>query len=121
MDAQRLNFQVATGIGGNTRMVRRKDMEHLSGLMEKDTLGSGCRMSHTGMDYTHGQVELYIKDNGNKITEKVMHIGGGQVAMSIMDSIRMITGTERESNKKMDNYMQSNTKKVSASATMKYQ
>ena len=50
-----------------------------------------------GMEYSDGQMELYIKDNTNKIKEKVMHITGGQVATSIMDSTRMIRSTEKES------------------------
>ncbi len=50
-----------------------------------------------GMEYTDGQVELYIKDNINKIKEMVMDITGGQVATSIMDSTRMIRNTEQES------------------------
>ena len=78
-------------------MVTRKDMEHLSGLMETDTLGSGCRMTSTGMEYTDGQMDLYIKDNTNKVIEKVVHIKGWQVATSIMDSGRMIICTEKES------------------------
>ncbi len=41
--------------------------------------------------------------------------------MNIMDSTRMIIGTERESNKRKDNYTQLNTKKLSGSATVKYQ
>jgi hypothetical protein len=34
-------MQVVAGIGGNTRMVRWKDMEHMSGLVEVDISGSG--------------------------------------------------------------------------------
>ena len=49
------------------------------------------------MEYSDGQMELYIKDNTNKIKEKVMHITGMQPAPSIMDSTRMIRTTERES------------------------
>ena len=40
MDAQRWNSQVVTVIGGKTRMVTRKDMEHYSGLTETDTSGN---------------------------------------------------------------------------------
>jgi hypothetical protein len=40
MDAERWNGQMVTVIRGNTRMVRRKDMEHSSGLMETDTSGN---------------------------------------------------------------------------------
>ena len=108
MALPRLHMQVATLIGGNTTMVTRKDMEHKSMLMEGDTLGSTCIMSNTGMEYTQGQMELYIKDNKIKVKEKVMHIGGGQLAMSIMDSGRMIICTERESNKRKAYYTQLN-------------
>ena len=38
-------------------------------------------------------------DNGNKVTIMVMDITGGLMEKNIMDSLRMITGTERESNK----------------------
>jgi hypothetical protein len=41
MGAERRNWQVVTIIGGNTRMVRGKDMEHGRGLMETDTSGNG--------------------------------------------------------------------------------
>jgi hypothetical protein len=37
MAAQRWNFQVVTLTGGNSRIARRKDMEHGRVLMEKDT------------------------------------------------------------------------------------
>jgi hypothetical protein len=41
MGAQRWKMQMVTVIGGNTRMVRRKDMEHSRLLMETDTSGNG--------------------------------------------------------------------------------
>jgi hypothetical protein len=94
-------------------MVRRKDMEHLSGLVETDTLGSGCRVSSTGMEYSDRLMELYIKDNTNKIISKVMHIADGQMALSIMDSKRIIRCTEREFSKRMASYTESNMKKAS--------
>ena len=109
----RLHIMMVALIGGNTRMVKRKDMEHMSGLMETDTLGNSCRVSSTGVEYSDGQVDLYIKDNGNKIKEKVMHIAGGQVGKSIMDSLRMIICTERDSKKRMASYTDSNMKKAS--------
>jgi hypothetical protein len=40
MGAQRWNTQMARVIGGNARMVKRKDMQHTSGLMETDTSGN---------------------------------------------------------------------------------
>ena len=63
MALPRLHMQMLTLIGGNSRIIRRKDMEQKSGLMDTDTLGSGCRISSIGMEYTDGQVEMYIKDN----------------------------------------------------------
>jgi hypothetical protein len=50
MALPRLHLQVVKLIGGNTRMVTRKVMEHMSMLMEPDTLGNSCRMSSTDME-----------------------------------------------------------------------
>ena len=110
MAVESWNLQVVTVIGGNSRMAIMKDMEHMSGLMERDTSGSGCRVTCTGMEYTDGKMELYIKDNTNKIIEKVMHITGGQVETSIMESGRMIICTERGSCKRKAYYTESNIK-----------
>ena len=63
MDAQRFNFQVGTVIGGNTRIIRTKDMEQWRGLVEADTSGNGCRISNTAMEYSDGQMEEYTMDN----------------------------------------------------------
>ena len=41
MAVERGNWQMVTGIGGNTRIIRRKEMEHMSGLMEVGISGSG--------------------------------------------------------------------------------
>ncbi len=105
-------MKMVTFIGGNTRIISRKDMEHMIGLVERDTLGSRCLMSHKVMEYSHGQVELYIKDNGNKIRKKVMDIKGGQMAMSIMDSTRMISSTEKDYSKKAAYYTMLNMNKT---------
>ncbi len=72
--------------------------------METDTLDSGCRMSETAMEYSHGQAEVYIMDNSNRIKQKVMDIKGGVMAASIMDSTRTIKCTEKESNKRKAYY-----------------
>ncbi len=37
MALPRLHMQMVALIGGNTRIIRRMDMEHKSGLMETDT------------------------------------------------------------------------------------
>ena len=63
MDAQRFDIQVATVIGGNARIITRKDMEYMSGLMETDTSGNTCRVSNTAMEYTDIAVEMYTMDN----------------------------------------------------------
>jgi hypothetical protein len=73
------------------------------------------------MEYTDIQVEMYTMDNGNKITDMVMDIGGGLMEMNIMNSTRMVSSTERESNNAKVNYTQLNTKKVRISAQVKYQ
>ena len=110
-----------TGIGGNSRMVRGKDMEYWRVLGEIYTWGKSYRVTDTGMEYTNIQMEMYTMDSGNKINIMVMDIRGGLMEMNIMDSSRMISGTERQSNKRKDNYTQSNTKKISLSAKVKYQ
>jgi hypothetical protein len=50
MGAERWKRQVVTVIGGNSRMVREKDMEHGRGLMETDTSGNSWMVSRTGME-----------------------------------------------------------------------
>lgn len=84
-------------------------------------MGQFMQDDYTGMGYTEIQMEKYTMDNGNKITNMVMDISGGLMEMNIMDSLRMITCTERESNNRKDNYIQKNMKKTRRSATLKYQ
>ena len=50
MALPRLHMQMVTLIGGNARMITRKDMEHMSGLVERDTLASGGRVTCKGME-----------------------------------------------------------------------
>ncbi len=107
-----LHLKVEPLIGVNTRMVRAKDMEHISMLLEANTLGKLLRMKDTGMEYSNAQMELYIKDNSNRIITKVMHITGMQVAKSIMDSSRMIRSMERELNKRKASYIELNMMKT---------
>ncbi len=67
MAVERWNSQVVTVIGGNSRMVRRKDMEHGKSLViETDSSGNTVMISLTGMEYTYGQVEKYITENTNR-------------------------------------------------------
>jgi CO dehydrogenase/acetyl-CoA synthase gamma subunit (corrinoid Fe-S protein) len=71
-------------------------MEQWRFLVETDTLGNACRVKITGMEYTDGQVDQYIKDNLQRIKEKVMHITTMLMAQSIMVSSRMVSSGERE-------------------------
>jgi hypothetical protein len=96
MAVQRWNMQMVTSIGGNTRMVRRKDMEHLSGLVERDISGNTCRVTCTGMEYTDGQMEVYIMDSGKRIRRRVTGIGRVVMAQNIMDSGRTINEMETQ-------------------------
>jgi hypothetical protein len=77
-------------------------------------------MSDTGMEYTDGQVEKCITENGNRIRKMAKDITGGQVAMNIWEITRITCNGERESNKRTVYYTMSNTKKTSLSAGVKY-
>ena len=90
MAASRFTIQVAAVIQANSRMATTKDMEHLSGLVETDTSGNGCRMSNKGMDYSDVLKDIYTMDNGNKIRKMAMDILGGQMVTNTMDSTKMI-------------------------------
>jgi hypothetical protein len=48
MALSRLQMKMVSLIGGNNRMVREKDMEHLSFLMETDTRGNTCIFKRHG-------------------------------------------------------------------------
>jgi hypothetical protein len=88
---------VVTVIGGNIRMIRKKDMEHLSGLMDTDTLGKTSRVTCTGTEYTGGQMEECIKENTNRVKKMVMGISGIKLAMNITENTRMTRGRDMES------------------------
>jgi hypothetical protein len=63
-----------TVIGENTKMATGKDMEYMILKMEGDTSANGCRVTNTGMEYTDGQMDQYIMDNGNRIIKMAMGI-----------------------------------------------
>jgi hypothetical protein len=77
-------------------------------------------MSDTGMEYTDGLMEEYITENVNRIRKMDKDITGGQMEMNIGESKRMTCYGERESNKRTDYFTETNTKKASASAEVKY-
>jgi hypothetical protein len=111
---------MVTVIGGNSRMVRRKDMEHLSGLMDTDTSGNSWMMSSTSMEYKDGLMEEYITESGNRIRWMGKDITGGQVAMNIGESTRMTRNGEREYSNRVEYFTETNTKKATASVGVKY-
>ena len=104
INAARLSSQVATVIGGDTMMATWKDMEHLSLLMERDTLGKCCKISHKAMEYSDITMEMYTMDKGNKIRKMAMDIKGWQMVTNTMGSSKMISWMEREFNKSKANY-----------------
>ena len=120
INAPRFTYQVATVIGGNGRITRQKDMEHLRVLMETKSSGNGCRITHTAMEYSDITMEMYTMDNGNKIRKMVMDITDVQMVTNTMVSTKMICQMERESNKSKANYTLSNTNKISLSVRIKY-
>ena len=92
-----VHLQMVTVIGGRIRMARRKDMDHITGLMGRDTRGNSSRVSNVGMEYTDGQMEQYIMGNSNTIRVMVMAILVGQMEMNTTDSTRMAKDGEMES------------------------
>jgi hypothetical protein len=92
-----VHFQVVKVIGGNIRMARKKDMDQLTGLVDRDTRGNSSRRRVTGMEYTDGQKEQYIMGNTNRIRKMVMAILGGQMEMKSSESTRMARVGERQS------------------------
>ena len=101
-----------TSTGENLRTIREKHMEYLSMLMERSTLASTSRGADTAMEYSYGQAGQLVEDNINRIREKVMHITGGQMAKSTMDSKKVICYGEKEYRKKMAYYTKSNMNKT---------
>ena len=99
-----LHIQMVTVIGGSIRITTGKDMEHSSGLMERDTRDNGSRVRVTGMEYTDGQMETCIMENSNRVRVMVMGISGFHLALNTTESSRMVRNRERESLKRETNY-----------------
>jgi hypothetical protein len=104
MEFARLHMKMETFIGENPIIITRKDMEHLYGLMDADSLGSTRRVSSTAMEYSHGQMEVFIMGNIKTIKERVTHTTSGPMATSIMDSKRKDISGEKEYSKKKAYY-----------------
>ena len=72
------------------------------------------------MEYADGLMEEYITDSGNRIIKMAKDITGGQMAINIGESTRMARNKEREYSKRADYYTETDMKKASASAGVKY-
>jgi hypothetical protein len=71
-------------------------MEQMSGLMEGDISGSGCRVKCAGMEYSDGLLKVFIMDSGKRKSKMVMVIGRRVMAHNIMDSGRMVNKMEKQ-------------------------
>ena len=100
-------------------MAARKDMEHLSMLMETDTLDNTFRVSNTGMEYTDGQMEVYTMDSGKKIIKMATDITRKLMVQNITDHGRITQDGEIQSKTRMGSYTHRNTSKVTLSALLK--
>jgi hypothetical protein len=108
-----VHFQMVRVIGGNIRIIRKKDMDQVTGLMERDTRGNTSRVTVLGMEYTDGQMEQYIMGNSNRAREMVMAIIGIHLAMNTTESTRMMYHGEMESRKRVTNYSESSMRMTS--------
>jgi hypothetical protein len=72
------------------------------------------------MEYTDGLMEEYITDSGNRIIKMAKDITGGQMEMNIGESTRITCDGEREYSKRVEYFTETNTKKASARAGVKY-
>ena len=88
---------MATVIWGSRRITTGKDMEHSSGLMDRDTRGNTRRVTVTDMEYANTQMEQCIVENTIRATKMVMAVTGFHLAMKNTESTRMIRNMERES------------------------
>ena len=89
MGLPNVHFQMVTVIGEEIKIIKEKDMDNISGLMERVTKGNTSRVTNVDMEYTDGQAEHYIMGNSNRIIYMVMAIIGGQMEMNITESTRM--------------------------------
>ena len=71
------------------------------------------------MEYTHGQMENYIKDYLKRAKLKAKDTSDLLMAQNIMDSTRMVTIMEMECGNRMANYSKSNMKMINSSAKLK--
>ena len=115
MAAQRLNIKKVAVIGGNSRIIRKKVMVQSCMLVDRNTWGNTCKIKDMGMEYTDGQMEIYIMDNSSRITVKAMENLHFLMAITIMDSSKMISVGVTEFLKRIAKYTKSNMKMTNSS------
>lgn len=96
MAAARWNLQMAEFIGETTRIIREKDMEQSCIIIERPTRVNSWRVNQMVMEYTHGQMEKYIKDYLKRAKLKAKDTSDLLMAQNIMDSIMMESFMETE-------------------------
>ena len=83
-------------IGVSLRIIRRKDLERLSGLMVENILDNTKLMTCKVMVYKEDKMVQYTKDNIITIIVKVSGIKRVQMALNISDSLREVFNGEKE-------------------------
>lgn len=83
MGASKLYMQMVVLIGVNSKMEKAMVMEHGRAQTVTSTLVSTRIITCTGMEFTHGEQEIYITDTGNKETETAKDIIDGQTVENI--------------------------------------
>ncbi len=100
--SKRWKIKMATFGGGNSRMIKGKDMEHSTVEMEINSSGNIFMTSFTAMEYTDGLMDQSIMENTNLVKEMVKDITDGQMVKNIGENRRMICNWERASRKRRE-------------------
>ena len=77
---------MVTGIGGSSKIKKRKDMEHMSGKMEIYTSGSIYRVTRMVMQNANSQMDQYFMNCTNKVYVMVLDIIDILIRENVMDS-----------------------------------
>jgi hypothetical protein len=83
MGASKLYMQMVVLIGVNSKMEKAMVMELGRAQTVTSTLVSTRIITCTGMEFTHGEQEIYITDTGSKETETAKDIIDGQTVENI--------------------------------------
>jgi hypothetical protein len=119
MGSPRLNIKMVRVIGEKSRIIRMKDMVHIWLLVDRNTSANLFKIKDTGMEYTDGPMERYIMDNTTRVKKKAMENLYFLMAITIMDSSKMISVGVMEFLKKMAKNKKSNLKMTNSSLKLK--